>query len=191
MRNINQSQPKRMALLDSYFHSLRELTGAEVMVIMRDDAAFGSSSSLSDAKSTRSTSSPKNRVKFENECEEAAPPCLPRRVVSRDDLHVGSKRIRNPDDSSSRFQSLFGADIASLMASKQKNSPEARKCELKSLSKLDAPKFPIRRGSKDDLSTLLSARRSTHSPASRSWNEKVDLNIIIDDVMKAIGGAKK
>lgn len=116
-------------------------------------------------------------------------------------------------DLRNRFISLFGTEMhsSSLTVETSKNQPFGkpeqcyefdRRIEIKALASLAAPKFPIRRGSRDDLSTLpsMSRRRrlhqddfviAPHRPTSEGHcsnsntnkaNQKIDLARFLDEV---------
>jgi hypothetical protein len=203
-----------MALLESYFNRLQSHTGADCFVIVRDDASNASSRSEEFASpesdgEVKTPGSPlqrksvKREPKFQPENIDHNPPCPPKRMDSRDDLAMcrsGFKPTRNqqPSKQSSRLNSLFGAEMASRIASSRRQAkPEHKKVEMEALSNLAAPKFPMRKGSCDDLSTLPSSRipssRRRMSDLSNTGgfsNEKLDLSVFMDEVISVIEGTK-
>jgi len=197
-----------MVLLDTYFNHLQARTGAEHFVIVRDDALKDSGLAMEcmhDAeglcKSEVTTPSPlqrsRSRRMFQSESLDLKPPRPPLRMNSQDDLRKpGMKRSHhqrklNPTapELSSRFKSLFGADMAPSMVSKSLAKLKCRKAELKSSASFDAPKFPIRKGSRDDLSTLQTSgvRLTCFSNPSSAANKKLVLTNFIDEVTSVIG----
>lgn len=198
-QNIIDIKQIIMALfLDSYFLHLQAATGAERFVIVRDDA-------LRVSDHTTEFSFPATPVRSQGKCMKSGPkfqpenvefklPSLPTRIDSQDDLRKPSlkrslhqRKMATPE-SPSRFKSLFGAEIASSMISKSLSLTKDNRGEVKTLASLSAPKFPIRKGSRDDLSTLQSRRRLPHysSPCGAA-NQKIELAKFLDEVTNFIG----
>lgn len=190
-----------MALLDSYFNHLQARTGAQRFELVGDNASSRSLECVSPVRSTPTSplqlKSVKRGPKFQPEKLEFNPPSPPKRMDSRDDLAIlkpGFKRtldqepFKTPIELSSRFKSLFGAEIAARMASKQQTQATPERVELKALANLDAPKFPMRKGSRDDLSTLRSSqrRRAKFSNPDGLVNQRLDLSILMDEVISVI-----
>lgn len=199
-----------MVPLNSYFHSLQARTGATCFTIVRDDAILPSTQSSETSGQCRCSSktelkhspdrlkrrSVRLAPKFEAEKLDFQPPCPPTRVDSHDDImyKAGCKRslshrsTQAPPELSSRFKSLFGAEIASSIKAKQLEQPDFQRIEIKALANLAAPKFPIRRGSRDDLSTLPASRRRIHQfprPCGTA-NEKIELSKFLDEVTSVL-----
>jgi hypothetical protein len=191
-----------MAFLDHYFNLLQARTGAECFVIVRDDAlndSTGSEESVSpesnsevkvQASHLQRKSVKRGEPKFQPENIDYNPPCPPKRMNSQDDLAMGrlgfKSGLNQHPELSTRFQSLFGAEIAaSRISSRQKTQPEEQgRAEGKGLANLAAPKFPMRKGSRDDLSTLPSSRKRMSDFGDTS-NEKINLSFFVDEVMSA------
>ena len=176
-----------MALLDNYFTNLQCTTGAEKFVLVRDDAHGVSPESSPSGRRRRiirtSSGSNKPSPKFEDEVLlDLKPPSQPLRSESKDDLHTMKKirrhqRVKEKEDKlNRRFQSLFGAEIASKVGTSQS--------QQKALSSLAAPKFPTRQESGDDLATLRSSNEQLMNRLSdpSTANEKLELTDLLEKV---------
>ncbi len=202
-----------MLLLDSYFHHLQARTGAQFFTIVRDDAVRPSQASDISSHITspnRAEAKPlpgrlkrrsiNSAPKFEAEKLDFKPPCPPTRVDSQDDMifksglkrSLNERSTRPPQDLSSRFKSLFGTDMASTVKAKQMKEPQNARIEIKALANLAAPKFPIRRGSRDDLSTLPTSRRRIHHfpTGNGTSNQKIELVKFLDEVTSVLSDSK-
>lgn len=191
-----------MVALDLYFHKLSSQTGAQEFVIVRDDATLresfcrrGSESLDPTLSSTYSQQhkAKKTRQEFEPEEQDELPPSQPQRVESQDDLYTASfgKRYNRhaiasgTKHSGDRLAALFGQGIAESIASKHSSASDLS-------SGFAAPKFPIRKGSHDDLSTLESNRRRLAKSMGQSdSNEKLDLINFFDEVTGVLSGFSK
>ncbi len=192
-----------MDLLDTYFSHLQRHTGAEAFIIVRDDAQV-SPRSMKRRRAPRSASLPssfgssKSRQEFE-ESEGQNPPCPPLRMESQDDLFAMVKNIthnkiavaKTPFALQSRFNSLFGAEIAANMDVKTGLVHRAQHAENKSMANLAAPKFPTRKDSSDDLSAWRSCSSSSSLLGDRlsstsMVNKKLELSQFLDEVANVL-----
>ena len=132
---------------------------------------------------------------------------------------LGTVTRKISPDLRNRFTSLFGTEMhSSLVVETKKQVPvggqpehcfnkDDRRVEIKALANLAAPKFPIRRGSRDDLSTLPSSRRrrlhhdlladptpsgdyyqtkNSNINTMNQANEKMDLARFLDEVTSVL-----
>ena len=139
--------------------------------------------------------------KFQREKLDYNPPCPPKRLDSQDDLAMCRqtlKRALNHQtfkslNETSRFQSLFGPEIAARistgMSTRQPLDPLEEEMERKNFVSFAAPKFPMRKGSRDDLSTLPLSRTRISPDVSHSYkmsNKNIDLMLVVDEVLDVV-----
>jgi len=177
-----------MALLDSYFSHLQSRTGADNFVLVRDDAQTVSPKSSTMTRRRTRRSSPcnfKSRPEFGGESKDLKLPSPPLRMESQDDLStISLKRTlfsQNSPEANSRFKSLFGAEITSSLQA-QKDMMQTPRIQLKAMVNLAAPKFPMRKGSCDDLCALKASSLMNRFVGDSTLNKKLQLTQFLDEV---------
>eukprot|EP00934_Nitzschia_sp_Nitz4_P004559 Nitzschia sp. Nitz4//scaffold27_size158506//129788//130627//NITZ4_002619-RA/size158506-processed-gene-0.56-mRNA-1//1//CDS//3329545545//4549//frame0 len=161
--------------------------------------------SLAPIPSGSRRTSCKSRPEFQpdSQMEEVVnrPPCQPKRIESQDDICTATiKRMHNrrengsscpSETSGDRIRSLFGADMAMCIEKSKRNSDPVKKLgggHDKLLKNLAAPAFPMRKGSRDDLSALKSSCLHLNQQFSNSMlNDELELTKFLDQVSDTLG----
>lgn len=174
-----------MALLDTYFAHLQAQTGAQYVLLVRDDPiqrtctapiqctpprSLGKKQrcrswhpTLSSTASDDQDSLRGMRPAVQMKQQINRPPSPPLRIESQDDLctltikriHNRQELSRSPSGSNDRIQSLFGAEFASRIKKSMRSQNPSSSLQ-QSPKNVAPPLFPVRKGSGDNLCSLKS-----------------------------------